>query len=183
MRNFSLNLKPYINKGLASKNNPRNQPLLIESVGAIPYNDALQAIEEFTRIDTSSLVAEFPYPQIFVLSESILVCTETAIYEYNNNNTLTLKISGLPAGTTWDVVDFKSYILMVNGQCAVTRNPLSGDFIRDLSMPFGNCICNYNGQVLLGSPDTNVYAQVIAEAPVVGAVITSSQKITINPEP
>ena len=180
MRAFRYSLKSFINKGLAPKNNPINNPLLITSIGAYPYNDILQAIEEFTILDTSAISnISFPFPQLLILDECVLVCTATDIYEYLNN-TFILRLSGLPVGNLWEVVDFKSFIYLTNGQCAVTRNPTTTVFILDLTKPFGSAVCNYNGQVLLGGPNTGLRIN-IAATPYIGGYLTGSLSITIPP--
>lgn len=153
MRDFTYSLKEYINKGLAHKNNKRNQPFLTECIGAVPYEGALRAIEAFTRIDTSSMSGVlFPYPQLFILSRFIILCTRNTIYEYDSVSGLISKLSGLTPGTTWDIVDFRTYIYLTNGQQAVTRDSLTGVYAIDTTVPFGACVCNYNGQILLGGP-------------------------------
>ena len=158
MEGFSVTIdNKIIGKGLTSNNNIRNNPMLVESIGAMPYNNVIQSVEEFTRVDTSGLAAQiFPYPQLFVLGDIIVVCTAQQIYEYDaTGDTFTSKISGLSLGNTWDLVDFKSFILLMNGVVAVTKDPETGDYAVDSTLPPGNCICNFNGQVLLGGPDEN----------------------------
>lgn len=152
MRDLNYSLKPFISKGLANKNNSRNNPLLIESIGAYPKNGVLQAMEELTRLDTTTLGdISFPYPQIFVLSEFIIVCTQTKIYEYSAS-TFILKKTVIP-GDLWDILDFKTFLFLVNGQCAVRRNSQTG--VYESVIPYAECACNYNGQVLIGSPNEN----------------------------
>lgn len=173
MEPFSLTIKEELGKGLSPNNNPRNRPYLVEAIGAIPYEGVLQAIDQFTRIDSSSLgTLTFPYPQLFVTSNFILVCTDTTIYEYATEmvwdtgsmtwdagdmawdlNVFTTKLSGLPTGHTWDLVDFKSFIYMTNGACAVVRDPDTGLYSQSSTLPFGGTLCNYNGQLLIGSPN------------------------------
>ena len=154
MKDFNYPITEHLKKGLAVTYNPRNVPFLVESIGAFPYEGKLQAIKEFERIDTSSLGAlSFPYPQLFVFSDSILVCTQTKIYELVDN-ALVLKIENLPAGQTWSAVDFKTYIYLTNAMCVVEKNSQNGVYALNITLPFGMCVCNYNGQILLGSPNT-----------------------------
>lgn len=154
MRDFEFPLKDFINRGLALNNNKRNNPMLVECIGAIPYEKALQSIEQFTALDVSAMSGmAFPYPQLFVLSESIIVCDSDEIWEYDPVlDSLTLKLGSLPAGHVWDIVDFKSYLALVNGACIVTRDPDTGIFTKSSTMDYGSCLCNFNGQVLMGSP-------------------------------
>jgi hypothetical protein len=148
MREAIFKLGDFVKKGLALKNNVRNRPFLIQSLGAFPYEQVLQSVKQFTRIDTSSLGAlTFPYPQLFVLSEAIIVCTPTAIYEYAGG-ALSLKLSGLTAGNTWTVLDYKSFIYLTNQEVAVTKDPATGTYSIS-TLPAGNACCDYNGQVLL----------------------------------
>jgi hypothetical protein len=173
MRTFNYSLKDFINKGLARNNNRRNQPLLVESIGAVPYEGVLRAVEEFTRVDTSTITASFPYPQIFVTSNFMIIATETEIYEYDGS-TLTLKATGLPPSGTWDLVDFKDYLQMVNGKVTIARVFDTGVYTRlypDVDgMPLASCICNYNGQVLIGDPiGRDEYLSTVTRIPAVGA--------------
>ena len=158
MRSFRFPLTQYIDKGLSLANNARNNPLLSESIGAFPYQGTLEAVEEFTRIDTSGLPAHsFPYPQIFVISNTVVVCLEDAIYETTNGVSYTLKISGLTVGTLWSLVDFKTYIVLMNGATAVQKVHDTGvyevvSYGAD-KIPHGETVCNFNGHILIGSPE------------------------------
>lgn len=182
MKDFRFELKEFISKGLAPNDNPKNSPLLVQSVGAIPYNGVLQAIEQFTRIDTSTLSGvEFPFPQLFVLSNDILVCTINNIYSLNEG-TLTLKLANIFPGVTWSVADYKSYLYLTNGQVAVTRDPVSGVFSVNYDMPFGSSICDHNGQALLGSPNKEHIVSV-AGSLYLGGAVTGGMLVTILPGP
>ncbi|MBT9170635.1 MAG: hypothetical protein DDT18_00979 [Actinobacteria bacterium] len=143
-----------------SRRNPRNTPYLVESIGAVPRDRVIQAVSEFTRTNTAALIVGFPYPQLFVLTNHIIVCTSTAIHEWVMG-TLVLRLSGLPAGTTWSVVDFHSFLYLTNGRVAVARDSSSGVYAVTTTLPFGTALCNYNGQVFIGSP--NVPAKPIGE--------------------
>ncbi|MBT9169304.1 MAG: hypothetical protein DDT19_02662 [Syntrophomonadaceae bacterium] len=143
-----------------SRRNPRNTPYLVESIGAVPRDRVIQAVSEFTRTNTAALIVGFPYPQLFVLTNRIIVCTSTAIHEWVMG-TLVLRLSGLPAGTTWSVVDFHSFLYLTNGRVAVARDSSSGVYAVTTTLPFGTALCNYNGQVFIGSP--NVPAKPIGE--------------------
>jgi len=56
------------------------------------------------------------------------------------------------AGQTWAAVDFYDYIYMSNGAVAVVRDPNTGTFSTTTDQPTAVAICNYNGQVMIGSP-------------------------------
>lgn len=174
MIDFKYPLKDFIRQGLAPNNNKRNKPMLTQSIGALPYNKQLQAIETFTRIDTSSLSGvTFPYPQLFITSEFVIVCTEDSIYEYDGS--LTLKYGPVTIGSLWSLVDFKTYILLTNGAVTIRRSSTDGIYspVETLSgwgngewggfgwggegtiigINYADSLCNYNGQLLAGSPD------------------------------
>ena len=154
MKTFVYPITEMFGKGLVPNKNVRNNPFLVECLGAFPFEGVLQVCEQFSRIDTSSLgTLTFPYPQLFVLDEVTIVCTPTAIYEYSGGS-LTSKISGLTSGVTWSCVDFKTFIYLTNGQQAVTKSPTTGIYSVDATVPYGTCLCNYNGRVLVGSPNT-----------------------------
>jgi len=149
-------IKDQIGKGMRpTKRNLRDNPYLVSSKGAVPYDGVIQAIDALTRLDTHMLSVSFPYPQLFVFTYFIIICTSTAIYEWNGT-TVELKLSGLTAGTTWDAVDFYEYILLTNGRQTVKRSVQTKTYVVDTTVPFGTCLCNFNGQIVLGSPNTQV---------------------------
>ena len=143
-------IREILSKGLRPNKNVRNNPYLIESLGAFPYEGVLQAVEQFTRIGMGAVTCSFPYPQLFVLSEVIVVCTSTAIYELVGGS-LVLKIGSLTAGTTWDMVDFKTFLYFTNGKVSVRKEADTGVYSVDATLPTATCLCNYNGQLLIGS--------------------------------
>lgn len=148
---FSFTINPEeLAKGLRpSKRVPRNSSYLVECDGAVGRNGVLQVLDELTRIDTTALgTISFPYPQIFVFVNIILVCTSTKIYEYSGG-TLTLKLT-VTAGSTWTAVDFFDFIYMSNGTVAVIRDAFSMAFSITTDLPAATAICNFNGQVLIG---------------------------------
>ena len=133
-------------KGLAPKNNPRNNPMLAESIGAHPFNGNLVSQPNIDSIDVSSLgKLSFPYPQIFVLADCIVVCTPTAIYEYASE-TLTLKISGLSTGFTWNILDFQKFLYLSNGVVSVTKS--NGTYAVS-SLPAANAMCVVGGRAII----------------------------------
>jgi hypothetical protein len=157
VKSFAFTIKDQLVKGLAPNLNQRNNPQLYDSVGAFPYDGVLQALTVFTPIDVSSLgTLAFPYPQLFVTSNFQIVCLSTAIYEYSVVGGLVSKISGLVAGIPWECLDFKDYVCLSNGQQTVTRDPVSGVYAVDTTIPFFTCACNFNGQVLVGTPNKAV---------------------------
>jgi hypothetical protein len=140
-----------LGKGLRpSKRNPRNQPFLVESIGAVPREKVIQAIDEFSLLNTITIMGAltFPYPQLFVLDEFVLACSSSAIFELVSG-TLTSRISGLSVGQRWSCIDFKSYIGLTNGVISVVRNPTTTLWSSTVT-EYGTSVCNFNGQVLLG---------------------------------
>jgi len=156
MRSFKYPLTSFIKRGLALNNNSRNNPMLIQSVGAIPYEKQLQAIEQFTAIDVSSILnISHPFPQVFITSDFILICSIAAIFEYDGSS-LTLKAAGVQAWGLWSVLDFKTYIYITNGAIALTRDPDTGIYSQitpSETLTYASCVCNFNGQILMGSPE------------------------------
>src|SRR4030043_1106143 len=137
-----------------SKRLPRNAQFLVQCEGAVGLDGVLQVLDdlETDRVDTSTEITDsFPYPQIFVFTNVILVCDETNIYEYDGT-TLTLMLGPVAAGQTWAAVDFYDYIYMSNGTVSVLRAPNTGTYALTADQPTASAICNYNGQVMIGSP-------------------------------
>lgn len=141
-----------LSRGLRpSEYSPRNEKFLTECTGAIGYEKSLQTIEDITSllVDTSLIVDDFPYPQIFVFTNHIIICGETKIYELVGGS-LTLKIT-VTAGIRWSAVDFREFIYLSNGKVSVTRSAVDGTYsLSDL--PVASTICNFKGQVMIGAP-------------------------------
>lgn len=145
-----------LSKGLRSDyRGPRNSDFLIKCIGAVGKDRVLSVLEEFTRLDTSVITDSFPYPQIFVFVNHIIVCSSNKIYELNGT-VLTEKLTASVVSSTWDAVDFYDYIYMSNGKVAVTRDPKTQEWNESADLPSAIGICNYNGQVLIGSPNVEL---------------------------
>lgn len=141
-----------LSKGLRpSKRMPRNSGYLVECKGAVGKDGVLQVLDELTRIDTSVITDPFPYPQIFVFTNMIIVCGKTKIYEYVGGS-LVEKLT-VTAGSTWSIVDFYDYIYMSNGTVAVIRDAETKLYSITTNQPTAMAICNFNGQVLIGAPN------------------------------
>ncbi len=142
-----------LSRGLRpSKRMPRNNEFLIECKGAVGRDGVLQVIDNLTRIDTSALSdAVFPYPQIFVFTNMIIVCTDTKIYEWVNGSLSGVKLT-VVAGNTWAAVDFHDYVYMSNGKVAVIR-AIDGTYSVRTDIPTATSILNFNGQVIISSPN------------------------------
>ena len=142
-------------KGLRpSQFSPRNVKYLTNCEGAVGIDNVLQTPPdlELSRIISGLLVGvTFPYPQIFICTNTIVVCSSTTIFEYNGT-TLTSKLAGLTVGTTWSLVDFHNFIYMSNGKQAVIRRAEDQVWAISATLPAAGAICNFNGQVFLGSP-------------------------------
>ena len=132
-----------------SKRASRDTGYLVECKGAVGYRGALQGLDTLTRLATTAITDPFPYPQIFVFTNLIIVCGQTAIYEWENGG-LTLKLGSLTAGSPWSAVDFYDLVYLSNGKVAVIRDPGSKVFAVSATLPIAEAIVNNNGQVMVG---------------------------------
>lgn len=141
-----------LSKGLRpSKRMPRNSGFLVECKGAVGKDGVLQTLDELIRIATAAITDAFPYPQIFVFTNLIIVCSSTKIYEWVGGSLVEKLI--VTAGSTWSAVDLYDFIYMSNGAVAVLRNPESDVYSITTDQPKAMAVCNFNGQILVGSPD------------------------------
>lgn len=140
-------------KGLRpSKRASRNSGFLIQCQGAVGRDKILQILDEYSRLDTT--IAEgFPYPQLFVFINLIIICGQTKIYEWVAG-ALVEKFTVGP-GSLWTAVDFYDYVYMSNGKVAVIRNAGSKTYSETSEFPTAMAMCNFNGQVVIGSPDVS----------------------------
>jgi len=137
----------------SSKRVPRNAKYLVESTGAVGRDGVLAAIDELTRLDTSEITDIFPFPQLFVFTNVTIVCSSTKIYEWVDN-ALIEKLE-VTAGSTWSAVDYYDYAYLSNGAVAVVRDYGTKLYSLTTDLSTANSILNFNGQVVIGSPDAN----------------------------
>jgi hypothetical protein len=159
MKEAIIKLGDFMNKGLAGNNNPRNKPLLTQSTGAMIYEGLLSSVQDLTAFQMDLSYYQdpahggpilWPYPQLFTLSDVIVICLETIILEQEGAS-LIKKLDGLPSlGYGWCLLDFHNYVYLSNGATAVTRDPLTMKYAIDSTVPICMAACDFNGQVLLG---------------------------------
>jgi len=141
-----------LSRGLRpSKRMPRNSKFLTECSGAVGRDGVLSVLDEVTRIATTAITDDFPYPQIFVFTNVIIVCSSTKVYEWVSS-ALVEKIE-VSAGSTWVALDFNDYIYLSNGNAAVVRDSGDKTYSETTDLPTAMAACNFNGQVILGAPD------------------------------
>lgn len=148
---FSLTIESdKLKRGLRpSRRTPRNMGYLVKAQGAVGRDGVLQSIEDLEFLDTSLVGEDFPYPQIFVFTNMIIVCGATRIYELVSGS-LVLKYTATRIGSTWTAVDFFDYVYMSNGVDAVIRDSASKTYSISYTQPYCTAMCNYNGQVVVG---------------------------------
>lgn len=154
MAYFSYTIESeHLSRGLRpSKRAPRNSKYLVECTGAVGADGVLQVPDELTRMATTVITDAFPYPQIFVFINVIVVCGSTKIYEWVAD-ALIEKLTVLP-GSTWSAIDLHDAVYMSNGTVAVTRCPMSKVWASWVVpyFPRAMAICNFNSQCIVGSP-------------------------------
>jgi hypothetical protein len=138
----------------------------------------LQVIDQLTRMATATITDGFPFPQIFVFTNMIIVCGLKKIYEWNGT-TLDLKYTAANAGGSWEAVDFYDYVYLSNGRIAVIRDAGSEVYAIDATQPHATAMCNFNGQVIIGAPDVDTLGvdMVLPAEPI---TVTTSQLGTFN---
>lgn len=153
---FSLTIEhEELAKGLRpSRRSPRNTKYLVECIGAVGLDSVLNVIDDLEddRVSNGAVTFIFPYPQIFVCTNLIIVCGQADIYELVTG-VLTHRLGPVTIGGLWSVIEIADFVYMSNGRVAVIRDPNSKTFTVTASQPFATSICNFNGQVLIGSPD------------------------------
>lgn len=162
MKEFTVLFRKGFIKGLRNtKQNPRPEEALVESQGAIPEFGVTRAIEDIrtNQLPNAGVSFTFPYPQIFTLTYVTVVCGRTTIYE-QVGGALVPVIQGLTPGSTWTIADYGRYIILTNGPVLVTRDADSGEWttFSDCSIPNCLCLCDINGQLLIGAPECTVPA-------------------------
>lgn len=142
-------------KGLRpSRRSPRNAKFLTKCRGAVGLDGVLQVLDDINEdlLNTVAIVDGFPYPQLFVFTNVIIVCGKTRIYEWVAGS-LVAKLGPVTSGIEWSMVDLYDYIYGSNGQVAVRRRAEDHVWEVTTSLPVASAICNFNGQILIGAPD------------------------------
>lgn len=164
MKEFSIVFRGGLAKGLRpTSHNARNIEALVQSTGAVPEDGVLRTLP---RLETPlGITGEtFPFPQVVDCVKRTLVFSSMDVYEYDGSS-LTKVFTGSKSGTTWSVADFGEYILMTNGRVLVERDPVTGYYSErlDCKVPLGSCICNLNGQLIVGAPGCEVTSGFMGE--------------------
>lgn len=135
-----------------SKRTPRNDGFLVTCQGAVGKDGVLQSLESLTRLATSTITDAFPFPQIFVFTNVIIVCGLGKIYEWDGSS-LVLKYTATTKSGPWCAVDFYDCVYLSNGVEAVVRDASDKTYGLSTNLPAAYSLCNFNGQVLAGAPD------------------------------
>jgi hypothetical protein len=142
-----------LSRGLrTTKRNPRNGGYLTVANGCVGRDGVLQSLEEVNKIALYYIKDSFPFPQIFVFTNLIIVCDATRIYEWMGNALhLEYTIDPADAGCLWTAVDYYDCIYLSNGSVAIVRDPQSDTYALSTTLPYVTAMCDYNGQVIVGA--------------------------------
>lgn len=151
---FSLMLERDLAKGLKPKGSvARNEKYLEELTGGFVHDLELQSLDllDRTSIGAPEIILSFtyPWPQLLVLPNHVLVCGPKKIYELVSNSWV-LKLAASLEGGFWSCADFEDFLYLSNGKVAVTRST-DGTWAETTTLPVALALCNFNGQVFAGS--------------------------------
>ena len=153
---------------------PRNNGFLVNCEGAVGRDGVLHTLDECDRLDTHSIDASFPYPQIFVFINTIIVCTADTIYELIGG-TFVEKLA-TTVGSTWTAVDFYDYVYLSNNVVAVVRDSSSKAYSIVNTLPVAMSMVNFNGQVIVSQygGETNVIIEEVLNVYASPIVVTTT---------
>lgn len=126
---------------------PRDSGYLVKCAGGVGRDGSLQVLDVITRMATTAITAAFPYPQLFMFSELIIVCSPTVIYEWVSGS-LVSKLT-VTTGSPWTAIDYHGFIYMSNGVVAVTRTA-GGVYAISSTLPVAQALIDVHGQVMAG---------------------------------
>jgi hypothetical protein len=127
---------------------------MISCAGLVGRDGVLQSLDELTRLATTAITDAFPYPQIFVFTNHIVICGATKVYEWVSS-ALVEKVT-VTEGEAWRAIDFHDYIYLSNGKVAVIRDSGDDTYSITTDLPMASALCNYNGQIMAGAPNVEV---------------------------
>ena len=94
----------------------------------------------------------FPFPQVFVFDFVTIICNQKEIYEKIANSYI-LKYTTNVAASSWECINVGQFCLLSNGHVILKRDPVSLTYEELDDVPTGMSLCNYNAQILIGSPN------------------------------
>lgn len=137
---------------------PRNTKFLYSCLGMVGKDGTLQTIPDLSEtIDISTLdKQEFPYPQLFVFPNVIILATRAIIYELINGSLEPVFDLTGSEGSYWSAISIGEFVLMSNNVITLIRSATSLTWEVKSDLPSFNAICNYNGQIFIGAPNESV---------------------------
>lgn len=150
---FHLNIKPA--NGLSPKATKRNDQWLLDSSGLFFMDGMVQGIPSVDLAAFGISGQAFPFPQMFVFPMVTIYCTATSVYELNGAE-IEHGIE-VDEGSTWSGIAFEQFVYLTNLRTVVVRNAESRKYEERSDLPAGQCLCNFNGQVIVGAPDSVIY--------------------------
>lgn len=156
MKPFDVTItSPQLMRGLRPYGGaPRNSAPFIECKGGIGHAGAFTTLPPFgLTIPVTFATGGFPYPQIFIFTNHILITCQTEILEWQAPLAIS-KIAGLPGGTAWSAVEYNDFIYLSNGKTSVIRRPSDGVFVIDASLVAAEALLDAHGQVMAGGFST-----------------------------
>ena len=151
---FSYTIKAgNLAKGLLPfKKKDKNEDYLLSCAGLVNQDGLLSTMDTFTELPFDLTDVDYPYPQIFNLTSVLIVCLRDKIFEYKDNQFI-LVFETAQSGAEWAVVESFDFLLLSNGRIVIKRDPLSKEYVLVENVPTFMSICNYNGQLIIGSPN------------------------------
>jgi len=153
MREFEFTFEEGLRKGLRNEGvEPFKDHRLVELKNLRPSEFGLRPVETLTNPFSATFV--WPFPQMMLLRELRLMCTETAIYTCDSSWSPTVAIDSLVAGGMWHVADFGQFVLLTNGSQIVQRHGSTGvwsSFTSTSAIPAMNTMCAFKGRVVGGN--------------------------------
>jgi hypothetical protein len=144
-----------IQAGLRPINNGfKNTPFLTQAEGVVGLQGLLQTCPNDTQnsiLDDPLIISDdFPFPQFFITDALKIVCNRTSILEIRSG-VLVSCINSLTTGDLWEFASNGGFVYFSNGVVTVIRD-IQGSYSVSSDYPVADTICNFNGQILIGSP-------------------------------
>jgi len=137
-------------KGLKPKGSvARNEKFLETIQGGYVHDGALQSLDLLDRTPISTEAYAFPWPQLLVLTNHVLLCGPKKIYRLEDN-AWALKITASLDGGLWTCAAFDNYLYLSNGKVVIVRSCF-GVWVETTELPKALALCNFNGQAIAGS--------------------------------
>jgi hypothetical protein len=154
VKEFETEFRDGILRALRREQYARDREALLEAFNVESLPNRLVAFVALTHpFSASEAAVDWPFPQLCIGQDVMLLGTRTKVYEVSGTWTLIARAT-VTEYDTWHIADFGDYMLLTNGETVLARSPATGLLSAQTgstSFPLFRTVCNFKGQIIAGN--------------------------------